>query len=98
MESSDVPSQNEKRIYSQTTILEGHYTGQNLFIQNLYVDEKSCILYIEVNGDPTTRTIKSSSFEINFKEFNLGIGDPIYIKIEHRMDCQPNILNPEVLK
>jgi hypothetical protein len=46
----------------------------------------------------TTDEIGSSAFEIDLRNFNLKIGDPVAIKIFHKDDCKPKVLNPEVLK
>ena len=37
------------------------------------------------------------AFEIDFSMFNIAIGEPVFIVIEHNDGCKPKILNPEVL-
>jgi len=37
------------------------------------------------------------AFEIDFSLFNIEIGEPVFIVIEHNDGCKPKILNPEVL-
>lgn len=39
----------------------------------------------------------TSAFEIDFTLFNIAIGEPLFIVIEHDETCKPKILNPEVL-
>ncbi len=81
------------------TSLEGHYQGKNLFVQNpLDEDEWGfCVTKATVNGDPISDGVESSAFEINFAEFNIKIGDPVFIELHHGLGCKPKILNPEVL-
>lgn len=80
--------------------LEGHYQGKNLFIQNPEDEDGFgfCVTRAEVNGEPVADGLESSAFEINFAEFNINVGDPVFIVLEHGMGCKPKILNPEVLK
>lgn len=79
--------------------IEGHYQGKNLFIQNPEDEDGFgfCVTNATVNGDPISDGIQSSAFEINFAEFNLKIGDAVFIVLEHGIGCKPKILNPEVL-
>jgi len=39
----------------------------------------------------------TGAFEIDFSIFNIAIGEPVFIVIEHNDGCKPKILNPEVL-
>jgi hypothetical protein len=41
--------------------------------------------------------ISQAVFEIDFGLFNIAIGEPVFIVIEHNEGCKPKILNPEVL-
>lgn len=79
--------------------IEGHYQGKNLFVQNPEDEDGFgfCVTNATVNGDPISDGIQSSAFEINFAEFNLRVGDAVFIVLEHGMGCKPKILNPEVL-
>lgn len=79
--------------------VEGHYQGKNLFVQNPEDEDGFgfCVTKATVNGDPISDGISSSAFEINFEEFNVKIGDPVFIVLEHGFGCKPKILNPEVL-
>lgn len=81
-------------------ILEGNYQGKNLYIQNPFGSGGVgfCITEILVNGNITTDEINSSAFEIDFKPHKLTIGEKVEIKIKHKVDCKPKVLNPEVLK
>lgn len=79
--------------------LEGHYQGKNLYIQNPEDEDGFgfCVTKATVNGDPITDGVQSSAFEIDFTDFGLRIGDPVFIVLEHGFGCKPKILNPEVL-
>lgn len=79
--------------------IEGHYQGKNLYVQNPEDEDGFgfCVTKATVNGDPISDGIQSSAFEINFAEFSVNIGDPVFIVLEHGIGCKPKILNPEVL-
>ena len=81
-------------------VLEGHYQGKNVFIQNPYsaAGVGFCTYEVTVNDDISTDEINSSAFEIDLTAFNLKISDPVVIKIKHKDGCAPKVLNPEVLK
>ena len=81
-------------------ILEGNYQGKNLYIQNPFGSNGVgfCVSEVEVNGNKTTDEVNSSAFEIDMKPHKLNIGDKVEIKIYHKEDCKPKVLNAEVLK
>jgi hypothetical protein len=81
-------------------VLEGHYQGKNLYVQNPFAGSGVgfCTFEVTINGSVTTDEINSSAFEIDFKNAQLKIGDPVIVKIKHKDDCRPRVLNPEVLK
>src|SRR5688572_31983204 len=81
-------------------ILEGNYQGKNLYVQNPFAGSGVgfCVQKVEVNGQVTTDEINSSAFEIDFNNYQFKIGDKITVKITHKDDCKPKVLNPEVLK
>ena len=76
-------------------IHEGHYQGKNLYVQNPFADAGIgfCVIKVTVNGDVTTDQINSSAFEIDFTNLNLQIGDPVTIKIAHKLNCSPKVLS-----
>lgn len=90
------------RVFSQggIIILEGNYQGKNLYIQNPFGSGGVgfCVSEVKVNGNITTDETNSSAFEIDLKPHKLNIGDKVEIKIIHKEDCKPKVLNPEVLK
>lgn len=81
-------------------VLEGHYQGKNLYVQNPFAGSGVgfCTFEVTINGNVTTDEINSSAFEIDFTNAQLKIGDPVIVKIKHKDDCKPRVLNPEVLK
>jgi hypothetical protein len=81
-------------------IIEGNYQGKNLYVQNPFASGGVgfCVTEVYVNGNLTTDETQSSAFEVDFKPHKLNIGDKVEIKIKHKDDCRPKVLNPEVLK
>jgi hypothetical protein len=79
--------------------IEGRYQGKNLYVQNPIDDEGFgyCAIKVVVNGDIMPGAVSVGAFEINFSLFNIELGEPVFIVIEHSDGCQPKILNPEVL-
>lgn len=81
-------------------VLEGNYQGKNLYVQNPFSGSGVgyCVQEVRVNGNVTTDEWLSSAFEIDFRNLQLKIGDKVEIKITHKDDCKPKVLNSEVLK
>jgi len=79
--------------------VEGTYQGKNIYVQNPMDDEGFgyCATKVTVNGDIMPGGTSMGAFEIDFSIFNIEIGEPVFIVIEHNEGCKPKILNPEVL-
>jgi hypothetical protein len=79
--------------------IEGTYQGKNIYVQNPMDDDGFgfCASKVTVNGDIMPGGTNMGAFEIDFSDFNIAIGEPIFIVIEHHDGCKPKILNPEVL-
>lgn len=79
--------------------IEGTYQGKNLYVQNPMDDDGFgyCATKVTVNGDIMPGGTNMGAFEIDFANFNIAIGEPVFIVIEHNDGCKPKILNPEVL-
>jgi hypothetical protein len=79
--------------------IEGRYQGKNLYVQNPMNNEGFgyCASKVLVNGDIMPGSTSVGAFEIDFSLFNIDIGEPVFIVIEHNNGCKPKILNPEVL-
>ena len=56
-----------------------------------------CATKVTVNGDIMPGGTSVGAFEIDFSLFNIEIGEPVFIVIEHNDGCRPKVLNPEVL-
>lgn len=86
--------------YSWATLsITGTYQGKNLYVQNPENEDGFgfCVSKVTVNGDVMPGGTSTSAFEIDFTLFNIAIGEPLFIVIEHDETCKPKILNPEVL-
>lgn len=81
-------------------VLDGNYQGKDLYVQNPFGagGVGFCVTEVLVNGNITTDEVNSSAFAIDFKAQNLKIGEKVEVKIKHKGDCKPKVLNPEVLK
>lgn len=81
-------------------ILEGHYQGVDLYVQNPYGSSGVgfCAYKVTINDNVTTDQVESSAFIIDFTTQGLKVGDAVIVKIFHKTDCQPKVLNPEVLR
>lgn len=80
--------------------VEGNYQGKNLYVQNPYASGGVgfCTIKVTVNGNTTSDAIESSAYEIDLSIHKLKVGDVVSVVIEHKLDCAPKVLNPEVLK
>lgn len=81
-------------------VIEGNYQGKNLYIQNPYAGSNVgfCTFEVTVNDETTTDEINTSAFEVDFTAYQIKFGDKVVVKIKHKDDCKPKVLNPEVLK
>ena len=54
-------------------VLDGHYQGKNLYIQNPFSGSGVgfCVIAVYVNDDVTTDQVNSSAFEIDFANTDL---------------------------
>lgn len=88
------------RVVAGTIVIEGHYQGKNLFIQNPFSEAGVgfCVFEVTVNEQIATDEINSSAFEVDMNNFGLKLGDPVVVKVKHKDGCTPVVLNPEVLK
>jgi hypothetical protein len=85
-------------IYAQggKIILEGHYEGKNVYIQNPYSSSdtsvfKFCVRSVLVNGKKVGFE-DASAFEINLLPMNFSLGDSVRIEILHSDNCKPKVL------
>jgi len=83
-----------------TIFVEGVYQGKNIFIKNPFSASGIgfCVNEILVNGNASSDEIASSAFEIDLKQHQLKIGQKLEIKIMHKTDCKPKVLNIEAIR
>ena len=79
--------------------IEGYYQGKNLYVQSSLCGDGFgyCATKVTVNGNIMPAHLQNGAFEINFSDFDMKIGQAIFIVIEHHDECKPKIINPEVL-
>jgi hypothetical protein len=87
-------------LKAQVVVLEGHYQGRDIYVQNPFSSSGVgfCVYEVRVNNEVTTDEVNSSAFAIDFNMLDLAIGDPLLIEIVHKEGCEPIVINPEVLK
>lgn len=87
-------------LFSGELVIEGIYQGKNLYVMNPFSPSGVgyCIYEVSVNGQVSSDEINSSAFEIDLSVYQFNVGDKIIIRIKHKENCQPKILNAEVLK
>lgn len=85
--------------FSASLSVEGTYQGKNLYIQNPMDSEGFgyCVTKVTVNGDIMPGGTNVGAFEVDFADFNIGMGEPVFIVIESHDGCKPKVVNPEVL-
>jgi len=87
-------------VEGQELKLSGIYQGDNLYVMNPFAANGVgfCIQEVRVNNKLSTDEIGSSAFEIDLSQYNFKIGDPVSIVIKHKSNCQPKVLNPNVIQ
>lgn len=78
--------------------LSGVYQGKNLYVQNPFTGNMKdfCSNDVYVNDVKLSVNIESSAYEIDLS--HLKVNDPVTIKITHKDDCKPKVLNPQVIR
>ncbi|TAJ15217.1 hypothetical protein DMA11_02085 [Marinilabiliaceae bacterium JC017] len=84
---------------AEELVLKGTFQGENLYVKNPFASSGVgfCIYEVTVNGLTTTDEINSSAFEIDLSVYGFNKGDGLTVTIKYKEDCQPKVLNPEVL-
>jgi hypothetical protein len=79
-------------------IVAGTYQGKNLYVQNPFTGnlQDFCTVEVFVNNTRSNSNLNSSAFEIDLSHFQLN--DEVLIKIVHKDDCKPKVLNGTVIK
>lgn len=83
---------------SQSIVITGSYQGKNLFVQNPFAGNMKdfCVDEVYVNNVKVMDNIKSSAFEIDLSTLNEN--DAVTVKINHKDDCKPKVLNAQVIR
>jgi hypothetical protein len=85
-------------LFAGNITLTGVYQGKNLYVQNPFTSDMKefCTQEVYVNNVKVNTNPTSSAFEIDLS--HLKINDPVSIKIVHKDDCKPKILNAQVIR
>jgi hypothetical protein len=88
--------ESQESLQKETSIT-GVYQGKTLFIQNPYSQETQafCVEKIFVNEVPISFNPRQSAIKVNFK--GIDIYSPVYLRIVHKDNCAPLIINPDAL-
>jgi hypothetical protein len=83
---------------AQYLVVSGNYQGKNLYVQNPFTSNMKdfCTDEVYLNEVKIMDNIKSSAFEIDLSSLNLN--DPVTVKIVHKDDCKPKVLNAQVIR
>jgi 3-dehydroquinate dehydratase len=79
-------------------VLAGTYQGKNIYVQNPFTGnlQDFCAVEVFVNNSKATINLNASAFEIDLSF--LQSNDEVLVKIVHKDDCKPKVLNPNVIK
>lgn len=78
-------------------VLDGNYQGKNLYIQNGFSDnDEFCIDSLSVNEHKFDGKELRLVFELKLDSLGYKIGDSLSIRIHHKNDCFPKVLNSDV--
>lgn len=81
-------------------VVEGEYQLRNIYVLN----GKSgsgvgfCTYEVTVNGQVSSDEINSEAYEIDLSIYGFELGDEILVKVKHKDDCTPKIINPGALQ
>lgn len=79
-------------------VIAGTYQGKNLYIQNPITGnlQDFCTLEVFINDAKANINLNASAYEIDLSF--LQPNDEVHIRIVHKDDCKPKVLNPTVIK
>ncbi len=86
-------------LLAEVYILEGVYQGKDLYVKNPSASEGVgfCIYEVLVNGKVSSDEINSNAFAIDLTQHNLAEGDDLIVTIRSKSNCEPKVINPEVI-
>tara|TARA_B100000809_G_scaffold240092_1_gene262109 strand:- start:94 stop:897 length:804 start_codon:yes stop_codon:yes gene_type:complete len=79
--------------------VHGTFKGKHLIVQNPFDDSTKtfCITSIYMNGRDLKVDTKHLMIELYFEKY-LSIGDKINLRIYHKGECHPEVVNPGAIK
>lgn len=79
-------------------VIAGTYQGKSLYVQNPITGnlQDFCTLEVFINDSKSSVNLNASAYEIDLSFLQLN--DEVLIRIVHKDDCKPKILNPTVIK
>jgi len=86
--------------FAGTLVVEGTYQQKNVFVVNpVSADGVGfCVYEVRVNDKISSDEVNSQAFEVDLTQYKFKLGDDVVIKIMHKDDCAPRILNPGALE
>ncbi|MDH5475103.1 MAG: hypothetical protein OEX22_05370 [Cyclobacteriaceae bacterium] len=78
-------------------VLKGQYSGKNIFVRNPFntATKVFCTNNIFVNDRLIVEDPQQTAFQVDLSY--LSLGDLVVLRIEYKDDCEPVVLNPQVL-
>ena len=85
-------------LFAGEIVLSGAYQGKDLYIQNPFNTESAtfCTNAVYVNDRLVLDHPKASAFRVDLSF--LSVNDLVVIRISYQDNCEPGIVNPQVLK
>lgn len=89
---------------SETTRIEGKYTGKNLLVKNYFGTGGVgyCVNEVRVNGKTTQDKINADLFQVSLTSCGLKIGDPVKVELICKQGCTPKnhpmVMNPGAIE
>lgn len=81
-------------------VLEGQYQLRNIYVLNGKSESGVgfCTFEVTVNGQISSDEINSEAFEIDLSIYGFDMGDEVVVKIKHKPDCEPRVINSGALQ
>ncbi|HAA10207.1 MAG TPA: hypothetical protein DCE41_00360 [Cytophagales bacterium] len=83
---------------TQELLITGVYQGKNLYVQNPLCADRSrfCTEFVYVNDRVISSNPRTSAYTIDLSF--LDYDDPVIVRITHMAECEPKIINPQVIR
>ncbi len=87
-------------LKANVIVIEGQYQLRNIYVLNGKSDTGVgfCTYEVTVNGMVTSDEINSEAFEVDLSIFGFELGDDVVVRIRHRPNCSPNVINAGALQ